>query len=364
MKLPPARIDLGYNAVPESAEKEILKVFRSGNYSPGQKCHEFEEKWAKLHNAKYAVFVNSGTDALRLSLLAMKEKYGWNDGTEVAVTTQTFPATINVIIQSNLKPKFYDAGNPWNLEHQLRCQAEKDNIKAIIPVHLYGNPANEYTYELAKKHDWKVLEDSCETILNPLRGNVSCYSTYMAHYVTTGVGGMAITNDRELKYLIWSYANHGRRRAKHFEYDRIGYSCRATEFEAVMGLSQLKDIGKQIAERREIARKMSNIFFDHWRDFSVMEPWLYPDHTYMMFPIMIKEMSKIKKEKLKKYLNKNKIETRDMMPITNQGCYGLNEEDYPMSKQINKNGFYIGCHPGIREKDIQHLERVLQLFKK
>ncbi len=355
---------LGYNAVPKDAEKELIKVFRSGNYSPGQKCQEFEEKWATLHKAKYALFVNSGTDALRLALLAMKEKYGWKNDDEVAVTTQTFPATINIIIQSGMKPRFYDAGNPWSLEHQLRCQADKDDIKAIIPVHLYGNPVDDYTYELAEKNKWKVLEDSCETILNKLRGDVSCYSTYMAHYVTTGVGGMAVTNDKELKALMWSYANHGRRRPKHFEYDRIGYSNRATEFEAVLGLSQLSNIPKQIDKRREIAEWLTDAFQARWVDFHVMAPALYPDHTYMMFPILIKENSTLKKENIIKILNKNGIETRDMMPITNQPCYKemISEEDYPTSKQINKNGFYIGCHPGIDRKDIRRLAKLIKVM--
>lgn len=317
-----------------------------------------------MHGAKHAVFVNSGTDALRLGLLALKEKYGWKDGDEVAVTTQTFPATINIIIQANLKPYFFDAGNPWNLEHRIKTSEQ--TIKAIIPVHLYGNPVDAYTYDLAKKRKWKVLEDSCETILNPIRGDVSCFSTYMAHHVTTGVGGMAITNDKDLKYLIWSYANHGRRRPKYFEYDRIGYSSRATEFEAVMGLSQLSGIAKRIEKRREIADKLSDIFFEHWRDLSIMDPDFYPKHTYMMFPVMIKERSKIDKTRLTKYLNKNGIETRDMMPITNQPCYKemVNENDYPQSKLINRNGFYIGCHPGVTDKDIKHFGRLLQKFQK
>src|ERR1035437_2828057 len=91
-------IRIGYNAVPASARKAILDVFDSGQFSPGPRVREFEKAWAALHKAKHAVFVNSGTDALRLGLLALKEKFGWKDGDGVAVPALTFVATVNVIL--------------------------------------------------------------------------------------------------------------------------------------------------------------------------------------------------------------------------------------------------------------------------
>lgn len=376
-------IKLGYNAVPKQAERDVIKVFRSGQFSPGPKVKEFEEKWAKLHGAKHAIFVNSGTDALRLSLLAMKEKYGWKDQDEVAVTTQTFAATINIIIQSNLKPHFYDAGNPWSLAHQFDCGQNPKLIKAIIPVHLYGNPCDPYTFDLAAKYGWNVLEDSCETILNKIRGNMSCHSTYMAHHVTTGVGGIALTNSDDLNLLVRSYANHGRNfwylpgyrvlETKtedylkiRFTFDRVGYSCRGTEFEAVLGLSQLKGLPAQIEKRRQVAFDLTEALYPYWQDLHVWEPGLYPEHTYMMFPILIKENSKLKKYDLCLHLEKAGIETRDMMPITSQPCYQhlLREQDYPASQRINKNGFYIACHPGLKAKHIDHIQKTFDRYCK
>ena len=208
--MPLNKIRLGYNSVPAKAKKLVLEVFNSGQFSPGIKVREFEEKFAALHKAKHAVFVNSGTDALRLGLLALKEKYAWKDGDLVAVTTQTFVATVNVILQSGLTPFFYDNGNPWSLEHILNTSPEKPNIVAVMPVHLFGKPCDPRIYQTAKERGWKVLEDSCETILNPIRGNVSCHSTYMAHHLVTGVGGFVLTHDHEIADLIRSYANHGR----------------------------------------------------------------------------------------------------------------------------------------------------------
>lgn len=371
-------IGLGFNAAGKDVEGSILRVFRSGQFSPGKNVRDFEEKFAKIHEAKRAVFVNSGTDALRIALLSLKEKYKWQEGDEVAVTTLTFVATVNVILQAGLKPFFYDAGNPWNL--QRRIETGHTRLVAVVPVHLFGEPQSQAIYDLAVKYKLKVLEDSCETIGNKLRGDVSCHSTYMAHHVTTGVGGLAVTNDEELNLLMRSYANHGRNISylpgyftpklgrnllqSRFRFDRIGYSCRATEFEAVLGLSQLKDIPKNIAKRRQVAEWLWEGLSPFWDKLSFCEPAQYPGHTFMMYPIVGRESFKFDKYDLCLKLEKAGIETRDMMPITNQPCYKhlVNENDYPVSQHVNKNGFYVPCHPGMNQKDVEVIVKVMRAY--
>ncbi len=375
-------ISLGYNAVPASARKAILDVFDSGQFSPGPKVKEFEEKFAKLHNAKHAVFVNSGTDALRIGLLAMKEKYGWKDGDLVAVPTLTFVATVNVIIQAGLKPFFADVSmhdyciNEENLK--WRIETGMGRPVAVMPVHLFGQSCSDEIYELAERYGMKVLEDSCETILNPVRGDISCHSTYMAHHITTGVGGMAVTNSMELNLLMRSYANHGRNVSylpgyfkpdlgrnllqSRFRFDRIGYSCRGTEFEAALGLSQLSDLQRQNDKRAEIAWALSHAL----QGFNELQLKFPPPRlsTWMMYPIVLAEESKIDKYDLCLHLEKNGIETRDMMPITNQPCYEgiVNEGHYSVGKWINEKGLYIPCHPGMSEKDIEHIKNTFDSF--
>jgi perosamine synthetase len=367
---------LGYNAVPVSAKKLVLEVFESGQFSPGARVREFEEKFARLHKAKHAVFVNSGTDALRLSLLALKEKCSWGEGSEVAVPALTFVATVNVILQAGLKPFFVDVSmydyllNPANLEHRLKTGHAK--LVAMMPVHIFGQSCGEEVFAMAKKYKLKVIEDSCETILNPIRGDVSCYSTYMAHHVTTGVGGMALTNDGWLNLLMRSYANHGRNedylpgykafsdiRAR-FKFDRIGYSSRATEFEAVLGLSQLDGLKKNVLKRREIFIGL----LDALGSFDELNFVGVTDNTCMMFPVVIREDYKIEKYDLCLVLEKAGIETRDMMPITNQPCYkGLvNEDSFPVAKWVNKKGFYLPCNPGMTKSDVEHIVGVFKKF--
>lgn len=387
-------IRLGGNSVPPSAKKAILDVFDSGQFSPGPKVREFEETFAKLHKAKHAIFVNSGTDALRLGLLAMKEKYGWKDGDEVAVPALTFVATVNVILQAGLKPFFVDVGmydyliNPDNL--QRRIQGAHTRLKAVMPVHLFGQSCGPEIYEVAQKYKLKVLEDSCETILNPIKGDASCHSTYMAHHVTTGVGGFALTNDGSLNMLIRSLANHGRDplylpgyrkvsselEAKHYEghfkwvgleaikarfkFCRIGYSCRGTEFEAALGLSQMAGLQENVEKRQWVASLITQEL-STLDEISLLSA---QNSTWMMFPIVIREDSKIDKYDLCLHLEKNGIETRDMMPITNQPCYkGLvREEDFPVVQNINKNGFYIPCNPTITKDDVALISKVFSEY--
>lgn len=376
------KISLGHNAVPKEAEKELIKVFRSGQYSPGLKVREFEESWAKAHHSKHAVFVNSGTDALRLSLLAMKEKYGWFDGDSVAVPALTFVATVNVILQAGLKPFLVDVGmydyliNADNLEHQIKTAAWNKHLKAVMPVHLFGQQCPEGVYDVAKKYGLKVLEDSCETVLNKPKGDISCHSTYMAHHVTTGVGGMAVTDDARLNTLIRSYANHGRNEhylpgyrslglgkdllKKRFRFDLVGYSCRGTEFEAVLGLSQMPSLKKSVNDRRAVFIDLLDALgkFDEFSTVGVTS------NTCMMFPMVIKEKVKIDKYDLCLHLEKNGIETRDMMPITNQNCYKslFDTRHFSVAEHVNKNGFYIGCHPAMTNKDVTHIKNVFEQY--
>lgn len=372
------RISLGYNAVSKSARKAVLEVFDSGQFSPGPKVREFEEKFAKLHNAAHAIFVNSGTDALRLSLLALKYQNHWPDGSGVLVPALTFVATVNVIIQAGLKPVFVDISptdycmDPDELMKQISFR-----MVAVMPVHLFGQACNPRIFEIARSHGLKVLEDSCETILNSLQGNVSCHSTYMAHHLTTGVGGFALTNDNLLNWIIRSFANHGRHvnyipgykplplgldlLQKRFRFEHIGYSSRGTEFEAALGLSQMAGLAAHVKKRQEVATELANTLYPFWPYFQVSTA---VDSTCMMFPLVLKDAARINKYDLCLFLEQNGIETRDMMPITNQPCYkGLvSEKAYPVADWINKNGFYIPCTPAMSSKDISHISNCFGRF--
>lgn len=374
------QIKVGSLLVTPADKKLINEILDSNQISPGPVVRAFEDAFSKSHGAKYGLFVNSGTDALRVALATMKEVHGWKDDDLVAVPAVTFVATVNIILQCRLKPFFVDVSmydfnlNPWNLERRMESKIER--LRCVIPVHLFGKPCDAKVYELAKKYNLKVIEDSCETMgVQGIQGDIACFSTYICHMISTGIGGLTITNDKGYAQIMRSYANHGRNIAylpgrvpckditKRFQFDRIGYSSRVTELEAALGFSQLADLPKSIARRREIAAKL-NHGLRHCRD--LVLPGLPDKHAFMMFPLCIKETSLIKKWELCRYLEKRRIETRELMPIVGQPCYqfyfDLDPQEFSVAAWVADKGFYIGCHPGMTDADVNYVVDVFETY--
>lgn len=354
---------LGTFQVTPQMRCSIEAVLDSGWLSPGERVKEFEEKVAHLHGNTYGVMTNSGTDALRCALLALKEKNGWLDGDVVICPSVTFAATLNVIVQAGLKPMLVDVGmtdftlNPENLVRRLPEGANR--IRAMIPVHFGGRPAKMEELEvLAKRYGWKILEDSCEAagIEGIGRGDATCFSFYMAHIITTGVGGMAVTRDAELRDLIWSYANHGRRQAGDFTFDRRGYSSRGTEFEAALGLAQLPGLPEVLARRRANARYL----YDGLKNADGLRVGHDGRSACLFFPVLLKDGGPAKRD-VRAALLESGIESRDLMPLIHQPCYGDLDmgTGFSVAEDLHRNGFYIGCHDGLTQGRLSETVDVL-----
>lgn len=372
-------ITVGSLQLTKAHRSAVMSALDSGQLSPGPKCALFEKEFSKVHGARHGLFVNSGTDALRIALLALKEKFGWKDGAEVICPALTFVASLNVILQAGLRPRLIDVSpTDFNLDPMLLAKTAElfGRTRAVMPVHLFGKPCDmQNIAKIAGKYDLRIIEDSCETMgVNRLRGDVSCFSTYVCHLMSTGVGGLAITNDRILMGLMRSYANHGRSVdhipgttkakdiKKRFQFDRIGYSSRATELQAALGLVELEKLPDYIARRREIVWRLI-LGLDLFPQ--IQTPLISFNHAFMMFPIVLRSGARFSKWKLCKFLEKAGIETREMLPLINQPCYqflGIDRKQFPVADWVNKNGFYVGCHPGLSDQDVQHIIRTFRRF--
>ncbi|MBU1179868.1 DegT/DnrJ/EryC1/StrS family aminotransferase [Patescibacteria group bacterium] len=375
-------------------KKYVNEVLDSGRLSYGPFSKKFEKTFAALHNCRHGVMVNSGTGALRIAVAALKEINNWQDGDEVIAPAVTFVATTNVIIDHGLRPVFADVDPvTYNIDPKKIEEKITGKTKAIMVVHLFGQPAEmDPILEIAKRYNLKIIEDSCETMFAKYKGrpvgsfgDVSCFSTYMAHILVTGVGGYILTNNNECAVICRSLANHGRDSIyigidddknldekglslvvnRRFKFERLGYSFRATEMEAAIGVAQLERWEEIIKKRQENAK----FFIDNLgRLGSYLQFPLWPNyvsHSFMMFPIVVKD-KRIKKADLVMFLEKYNIETRDMMPLLNQPIYkklyGNIEERYPVAKWINGNGFYIGCHQLIAEEEREYIIGVFKEF--
>jgi dTDP-4-amino-4,6-dideoxygalactose transaminase len=356
--------------VTRKQKKLMNEVLNSGRLTYGSKTKELEERFAEIHGRKYALFTNSGTSALQVVLHYFKRKYGWKDGDEVIIPAVTFVATMNVVLQNNLKPVLVDVDlDDISIDPVLLERALTSRTVAVIPVHLFGQSAEMDTImKIAKRHHFKVIEDSCETMFvkyknRPVgsRGDAACFSSYLAHIMVTGVGGFITTNDKKDSEIMRSMMFHGRHESylnidskeinRRFLFTRPGYSYRATEMEAAIGLGELDTYEKNIKQRQKNAEYLMNGLSSCDTVFPIRE---IENHAFMFFPILVTNRDKL----IDRFESKG-IQTRTMMPLTSQPwvkeVLGDIEDDYPDAKFVNEHGILIGCHQYLSQKQLDYI---------
>lgn len=257
-----------YLSRPEITAREIdavCSVLQSPNLSLGPKLVEFEQAFAEYIGRKRAVAVNSGTSGLFLCLLAT----GIGPGDEVITTPFTFIATATTIMMTGAKPVFVDI-NPvtLNIDHNLIESKISDRTKAILPVEVFGNPAGfDKISEIAEKHGLGIIEDSCEALGSALRGKkvgtfgkMSVFAFYPNKQITTGEGGIILTDDDTLADICVSLRNQGRDQSnKWLAHERLGYNFRLSDINCALGLAQLSRIEDIKAKRRQVAERYREI---------------------------------------------------------------------------------------------------------
>ncbi|HAZ07734.1 MAG TPA: hypothetical protein DCZ01_04240 [Elusimicrobia bacterium] len=386
------QVGVGGFAVSPRARRYVGEVLRSHRLSYGPFHRRFESAFAKEHDSKHSVFCNSGTSALHIALQALKEKHGWADGDEVLVPSITFIATSNIVLHNRMRPVFVDVDprtytlDPARIEEKITSRT-----RAVIPVHLLGLPADMAPIlSLAAKRGLSVIEDSAETMFARYQGrkvgslgDIGCFSTYVAHYIVTGVGGLATTSDPDLYIRLRSLMNHGRDSiylsidddkhakgaelheivSKRFQFVSVGHSFRATELEAALGLAQLEEKAGIVKARVRLARRLS----EGLQEFSdrLQLPFCPPDrdHTFMIYGLVLREEDK---KELVNFLEDRGVETRDMLPLLNQPVYrslfGDLEPQYPVARWINRSGFYVGCHQYMTVRDADYIVEQFHAF--
>lgn len=367
------------------AKQLVNEVLDSNRLSYGPMTQRFESEFARLHGCRFGIMSNSGTSALQLALQAMKEIHGWKDGDEVLVPAVTFVATANIVLHNRMVPVLVDV-DPlyYGLDPALMEKAITPRTRAIIPVHLFGQAADmDPILEIARRHNLLVIEDTCETMFANYKGrrvgslgDIGCFSTYVAHLIVTGVGGLNTTNNPDYMIKLRSLLNHGRDSIyisiddakdkegeelhtiieRRFSFISVGHSFRVTEMESALGLAQLADWETMISRRRRNAAMLTEALkpFDN----VLQLPAIRPDceHSFMMYPLVLRDENK---RALVNFLEDNGVETRDMLPLTNQPVYrrvtNWKEGDYPVARHINTNGFYVGCHQDLRQSELDYI---------
>ncbi len=393
------KITIGTLEIGKYAKQLINKTLDDSRLSYGPLSAKFENEFANYHDCKFGIFTASGTCALQIALHALKSLHNWKDGDEVLVPAVTFIAVSNIVIQNSLKPVFVDVNSKtYNIDPSQIEKHITKRTRAIIAVHSFGLPAEmDAILKIAKKHKLKVIEDGCEAVGASYKGkkvgsmgDIGCFSTYVAHIITTGVGGLATTNNAKYAVKMKSLMNHGRDAVylsiddddkisketdksafylidRRFSFVDVGYSYRLTEMEAALGLEQMRIIKKIIDKRQQNAAYLTAGLKKVGRALQLPGIPNYSKHTYLGYPIVIVD-PKVNRTKLILHLEHHGVETRYLMPLINQPVYkkifGNLEPKYPVAKKLNANGFYIGIHQSLTKADLDYIIWVFWEFFK
>ena len=252
-----------------STEKEYLtRAIDVGYVSTiGPFVPEFEDKFAKYVGVKRAVSVQSGTAAIHMALYEL----GIGRDDEVIVPSLTFVATINPVLYVGPKPVIVDVDpETWNIDPEEIKKAVTEKTKAIIPVHLYGNPCDmDSIMKIAEEYSLYVIEDATESLGATYKGkqtgtfgNMGCFSFNGNKLITTGGGGMVVTNDKTKSGHIKFLVNQARDDSKGYYHPEMGFNYRMTNVEAALGLAQLRRIDEFLNKKRKFRQIYQEILGD------------------------------------------------------------------------------------------------------
>ena len=283
------KIDLSGPDITQAEIDAVVAVLSTNYLSLGPKLPEFENAFAQYVGRQHAIAVNSGTSALHLCMIAL----GIGPGDEVITTPFSFIATSNTILMVDAEPVFVDIDPiTYNLDPSAAEAAITPDTKAVMPVEVFGNPAHVDTiYQLAQDHNLICIEDSCEALGSVVNGrpagtlgHTSAFAFYPNKQMTTGEGGVILTDDDHVADLCRSLRNQGRDPgAGWLAHARLGYNYRLSDINCAIGIEQLKRIDSFITKRRQVAQWYQQALADEDRIIVPTEP----DHCEMSWFVFV-----------------------------------------------------------------------------
>ena len=334
--------------------------------SKGKFVNSFENNFSEYVNSKCSTAVCNGTVALHLALMAL----GIREGDEVIVPTLTYIASVNAITYTGATPVFVDSlESTWQIDVEDVKKKITSKTKAIMCVHVYGHPCEmDGLLKITKEHNLFLVEDCAEAIGSLYKGqhvgtfgDVSTFSFYGNKTITTGEGGMVITNSEKLHNKIVHLKGQGLAKDREYWHDAIGYNYRMTNICAAIGLAQLEQIDEILLKKQQIANwYMQDLKESRYKFHNEIGD---VTHSYWMCTILISE--DIDREALKAFLITKGIETRPMFyPIHTMPIYAhVNKETYPISEKLAGLGMNLPSYPELNKDDIKYITNSLKSFQ-
>jgi len=365
-KIPVSEPDIGENEL-----KNVIAAVKSGWVSSkGPFIEEFEKKFSSYIGVKYGIATSNGTVALHLALTALE--IGHKD--EVIVPALTFASVANAVLYTGAKPVFVDSHpNYWCINPNKLEEKITKKTKAIIPVHLYGNPCNmNSTMKIAKDYNLYVIEDCAEAHGAEYKdrkvgtfGNIACFSFYGNKIITTGEGGMCLTNDEDLAQKMRVLRDHGMDIKRRYWHEVIGFNYRMTNLQAALGVAQLEKIDKFIERKRKIA-KIYDSLLKNVQGVVLHPKMSWAKNVYWLYSILIdNEGYGISRDELMNKLAENCVETRrffyplHLMPPYKR--YAVNCR-FPITEKLCSSGINLPSSVKLTEKETYEVAQLIIHF--
>lgn len=381
-----------------------IDSFLNGKWiTAGENVHRFESQFGKRFNTKYSHMVNSGSSANLILIAALKRRFLWDDDDEVIVSPVGFATTISVLYQNRLKPVFIDI--EWDtLNFDLTKLEEKitNKTKAIFVSPVLGNPPDmDRLMQLCQKYNLKLIGDNCDSLGSKWDGKYLneyyvAYSNsfYPAHHISTGEGGMVCTNDVELKKLFVSLSWWGRdcycvgsanllscgtcgnrfdKWLENFDgvidhkyvFSEMGYNVKPLDLQGAIGCVQLEKLYEIELRRKNSKETISKIFLNNIPNIRIPKVLDKAEPCWFGTPFICETEGL--KTKLVKYLEENKIQTRNYFAgniLLHPGYSFLDDyKNYPEANKVLNKVFFVGAAPHYNENVFSYIEDVIKKFK-
>lgn len=338
--------------------------------SAGKYINEFEQSFATYVGVKHAISCSNGTVALHVPLLALD--IGPED--EVIVPTLTYIATANAVSYVGAKKVLVDCDpQTWaiNLDDLKRKITPK--TKAIMVVHLYGHPADmDPIIEIANKNKIHIIEDCAESIgatykdkMTGSFGIISTFSFFGNKVITTGEGGMIVTNDDALNSKMRILKGQGMDPNRRYWHPVVGYNYRMTNIQAAIGLAQLEQVDKFLEHRRELAKWYNEDLSSLKNEITMPYEASWAKHCYWMYTILVNKNDNDNRNHLMNFLADHGIETRPIFYPMHQMPPHYSNLAFPKADDISSRGINLPTHVGLTREDISFISsKIKNYFKR
>jgi len=357
----------------------VTECIRTGWFSSvGRFIEEFEERWAAYCGRRYGIAVSNGTVALQLAVACLELE----PGDEVIMPTFTIISCALAVVYNNGIPVLVDS-NPktWTMDVDQVAAKITPRTKAIMPVHIYGHPVDmDPLLDLADKYGLAIIEDAAEAhgaeYLSGRNspdprwrrcgslGTLSCFSFYANKLITTGEGGMVLTDDPHLAEKARSLRNLCFQPGRRFYHERLGFNFRLTNLQAALGLAQLERMDQIVAKKRWMGQEYTRQLKDvACLQLPVEEPWAHS--VYWMYGVVISEETGMDAAEFARRLGEHEIDTRPFFlgmhqqPVFRQRGLFLHES-YPVAERLARQGLYLPSGLALTEDQLKQVCAAVQ----